>query len=504
MRAIKWIASTIIVASLIFLACQVFLLNDKISEQNETLAELQHEQYFDGLTPILDLGLNVGTFPHTNRRGITAISAMPMASSAPLPGPVVYILRDRLYPELLLDIYAYNNNYISVDPIFVTADDTVLAFISDYSDRNHLLAKILRITLDGEFSEVYSCDCRTREPGGYFWGEDARSGTIWKGHKDANGIRIIKSDDDGQTWTVKYTASYESPPDVPFVYEIAAYNNKVFAALNTPVSAVLYSEDGGDNWSQVLSGLSSIDGISIFAEAVYAVTAGEEIWIAPNYTQPTRWFRVYLPRYISLGDTTVLRQTKMLGRYIVTNGLVTAASTTYYATPDNFYTVSPIFRFGPVGGDNERFSGFGNTIYIGGSRYGDGMIWKGKIPDTLTVKIPCLREILSMDSLSGGATSSLGNCWEFDSRLSSTFTLNVKVTYDSSATQGIKIHVISSADGREFDTEDTYTEIHPFNAGQTVQKTYTFNGSGVIKVQIDNLDDSHTATDIQVIATLGA
>ena len=193
MRVIKWIVLSIIVVSLIFGALQGFLLNEKILEQSKILTKLQLEQYSDGFAPILDLGINVGTFPHTNHRGITAISAYPMGSPCSLQGPAVYILRNRTYPELLFDIFAYNNNYRQVDPPFVTADDSVLILTQDSSDPNHCIAKIYRITLDGEATEVYSYDCGAEGPGGYFWGEDSKTGAIWKGHQVEGGIRIIKS-----------------------------------------------------------------------------------------------------------------------------------------------------------------------------------------------------------------------------------------------------------------------------------------------------------------------
>lgn len=540
MRVIKWTVSGIIVAALIFGTLQVFLLNEKGSEQSKILTQLnqqvsllndsvleqgkiltqlnqqvsllndnvldqskiltqfQLDQNSNDFLRILDLGINVGTFPYTNHRGTTAISAMPIGSPSPLPGPVVYILRDGTHPELLLDILAYNKKYTTVDPIFVTASDTVLAFTGDYSDGNHILAKILRITLDGKVTEVYSYDSGAQDPGGYFWGEDSLNGTIWKGHKVEGGIRIIKSTDDGRTWTVKYGAAYDSPP---YVYEIAAFDDSVFAVI---ANLVLYSADGGENWSEVLKLETNTHGISIFGGVVYVVTTGEEIYISPGYNQPYNWMRIYLPRGISLTDTTVFRQTKMLGRYIVTAALALGSSaTTYWATADNFYTISPLFRFGPTNrGMNERYSGFGNTIYIGGSNWGDGTVWKAKIPETLSVRIPTLRTMLDIGSLAAGATS--GGSWVFDSRLSPTFTLNVRATYDNLATQGIKVHVVSSADGRYFDSVDAYTEIHPFAAGQGVAKTYAFSSAGVIMVQIENLDKSHAVTGIKVIGTLGA
>ena len=501
MKVARWVISGFIVVSLLFMVAQLYLLNNKILEQSKILQQPQLEQRSGSFIPILDLGINVGTFPHTNHRGTTAISAMPISSPSSLKGPVIYLLRNGTYPELLFDIYAYNNNYLSVDPVFVTANDSILAFTGDYSDKKHILAKILRITFSGQVTEVYSYDCGAQDPGGYFWGEDAVTGAIWKGHRAEGGIRIIKSIDDGQTWTTKYITRYETPPHV---YEVAASDDKVFAALSFPVHTVLYSGDGGDTWDAVLSAGYSIEGISLFGEMMYALTAGEEIWTC-SYMQPNRWQQIYLPRGISLMNTTIFRQAKMLGRYIVTCGIAGTDTTTYWATADNFYTISPLFRFGPTNkGANERYSGFGSTIYIGGSRYGDGMVWKGEIPESLTTRIPCLRTILNLDSLAEGKLSSLEECWVFDSRLSPTFTLNVTCKYHASATQGVKIHVISSADGRNFDSVDTYTEIHPFSAGQTIQKTYTFNGAGVIKVQIENLDDLQALTDIRVIGTLGA
>lgn len=88
--------------------------------------------------------------------------------------------------------------------------------------------------------------------------------------------------------------------------------------------------------------------------------------------------------------------------------------------------------------------------------------------------------------------------------LPSEFALTVKVTYDASATAGVRVYILASNDysGSSIDTEDTgsayaYFDM-PFTAGGTFQKTVAVDGLpkyGIIRIR--NLDSTYATGAVQ-------
>lgn len=73
--------------------------------------------------------------------------------------------------------------------------------------------------------------------------------------------------------------------------------------------------------------------------------------------------------------------------------------------------------------------------------------------------------------------------------------VSLKTAYDASATAGVRLDVLHSPDGINYDTDTDDTIIHPFAAGTTKQKTYTILGvHPYIRLAIVNLDATYATT----------
>jgi hypothetical protein len=112
---------------------------------------------------------------------------------------------------------------------------------------------------------------------------------------------------------------------------------------------------------------------------------------------------------------------------------------------------------------------------------------------------------LNLANLAAGATTALGDCSTIDlSHGPETLAITVEATYDVAANQGIRVHVRTSYDGTNYDTEDWDTWNAGFAAGAALRQTEIYDTDPyAIKVLIENLDPAQAATNVRVIATVG-
>jgi len=85
--------------------------------------------------------------------------------------------------------------------------------------------------------------------------------------------------------------------------------------------------------------------------------------------------------------------------------------------------------------------------------------------------------------------------------------ITVRVTYDASATSGIRVYVLASPDGTNFDTENTddaFTYFEPsFQAGATRQKTVNIDAlPRYIRLLVRNLDSTYATGEVKVWITV--
>jgi hypothetical protein len=113
-------------------------------------------------------------------------------------------------------------------------------------------------------------------------------------------------------------------------------------------------------------------------------------------------------------------------------------------------------------------------------------------------------KILDIPSLAALATTTLADCQAINMMVAKTgLAMTVACTFDGAATAGIRVHVQSSYDGTNFDTQDFDSWIPNFTAGATIQATKVYDAStGYLKVLIENMDGAQAATNISVQSLL--
>lgn len=111
--------------------------------------------------------------------------------------------------------------------------------------------------------------------------------------------------------------------------------------------------------------------------------------------------------------------------------------------------------------------------------------------------------VLDVASIAAGATTAIGDCANIDlSGGPRTLTVTVEATYNAAATAGITIHVRSSYDGTNWDTQDWDSWYADFSAGVTIRQTRDYDTAPMyLRVLIQNLDGAQAVTDVKIIAT---
>ena len=113
-------------------------------------------------------------------------------------------------------------------------------------------------------------------------------------------------------------------------------------------------------------------------------------------------------------------------------------------------------------------------------------------------------EMLSLTTLTSRATSTLTDCLEVDLNQIDKLAITIKCAYDTAATQGMKVHIRSSTDGINFDTDDLYTFDNDIVPGGVGRKTITIEPDvRFVKVLVEN-PDANPITNVRVTATIGS
>ncbi len=112
--------------------------------------------------------------------------------------------------------------------------------------------------------------------------------------------------------------------------------------------------------------------------------------------------------------------------------------------------------------------------------------------------------VLLVDSLAAGASSKLKTCSPISLGNISDFALTLECRYHAKAQAGLKVHVLASFDGINYDTEDLYTFDALFTPGQKIRKTFLLNPDVLfVKIIVENIDTKNDIAAIKVTATLG-
>ena len=112
------------------------------------------------------------------------------------------------------------------------------------------------------------------------------------------------------------------------------------------------------------------------------------------------------------------------------------------------------------------------------------------------------QRVINVSSISAGGSVSA----DVDCRYFTKLSVSIKVTYSSSATDGVRVYLLASWDGSNFDSEnvnDAFAFFEPsFSAGATRQKTINVDAlPRFIRILVRNLDSSHATGHVEVWVT---
>ena len=141
-------------------------------------------------------------------------------------------------------------------------------------------------------------------------------------------------------------------------------------------------------------------------------------------------------------------------------------------------------------------------VFGGGANIGAA----NPIPVDISPGLKATQQIMTLANLALGATSTLANCTTLDLRTGPVdLALTVVATYNAAATLGLRVHVRTSPDNANWDSEDYDVWTAGFTAGIALRETVNYVSDPMyLKVLIENLDPAQTITNIAVIASLGA
>ncbi|MFC1739784.1 hypothetical protein ACFL1G_12170 [Planctomycetota bacterium] len=112
--------------------------------------------------------------------------------------------------------------------------------------------------------------------------------------------------------------------------------------------------------------------------------------------------------------------------------------------------------------------------------------------------------VLQRDVLKAGQITQLADCPPISLKQVKQVSLTASCSYAPKARKPIRISVLSSPNGLDFDTADYAVFDNDLKKGQTAQKTYNMQaGINFFKVIVENQDQSEKVSDLVISATLG-
>ncbi len=107
--------------------------------------------------------------------------------------------------------------------------------------------------------------------------------------------------------------------------------------------------------------------------------------------------------------------------------------------------------------------------------------------------------ILSNKTAAASGSTTLGDCTVIDTNACVGLAIECKVTYNGSATKGVRVKLFGSYDDVNYDSDPYDYFDMPFTAGSTISCSFnTIPGPRYIKAQVTNLDTGQSATGIYV------
>jgi len=327
---------------------------------------------------IVDYGYGYKCWPYVGIRGEAVFSVSTTVFPPPNGKPIIckiFRLEGFAKPVEIGDLYSLDSRATVTTQPFVTLDGSIL--VSAVNDPDFTYSAIWRYK-DGEWSKVYEDTGINMNAPAHF-GQDPITRAIYGGYRNNNRSRVIKSVDDGETWSLVYDSAEASSKDA-LIYDVKAYYNNVIATKRDK-RTIIRSSNGGDSWIESAAFPSLVRTINMSYDlGLQFITGTRYIYYSRDY------FVTYKALYVRSGHGGLwdLRYPiRTGGRFLVS--AIGGYKTIVFASKDLFHTLTPVYTV--EGSLAPRIAAYGDYLLVGAEL--QGTLTRVTLPKTLERGISC-------------------------------------------------------------------------------------------------------------------
>jgi len=326
---------------------------------------------------------NYRCWPYTDDEGKTVFTVGTITVGATPTICKLFEVKNLSSVRELADLYAaYPDAWLTGSP-FITHDRSVIVSTLNGPGGLAQTMMVLRYA-DGVLSNVYE-DTGTNVSHVYYFGQGIRvhseaTKAIYGGYggvfAGVSRSRVIKSVDDGRTWTLVYDVAEANPT----MYDAWSHETPVFNIVcvsNRDAGTIVRSTDGGTTWTEIAIGL--VSGRFLFAplygqpgDIGTLFLGGGSCRLYVSYDRGASW-----PLTIRAATSeNNIGDLNFIGGYAVCS--VRSRPGQILLSKDYFNTIVP-FQY--VKEAVPRFSGFFDVMFVGGE--GSGKLHRIRLPPSL-------------------------------------------------------------------------------------------------------------------------
>ena len=310
---------------------------------------------------LFDYGYGYRCFPYTDTRGRTVFALHPAIFPPPGGKPVVckiFELVNSAWPVEIGDLHSLDSNATLASQPFITREGTILVSTQNSPDNTRMAVW----RYDGvSWSKVYE-DAGTNTVGVPHFSQDPATGAVYGGYRSGVKSRVIKSEDDGRTWSIVYESTEASAAHA-YIYGCDAYRDTVVLTKRDK-RTFIRSTDGGKTWTESPALPTMPRTVHFHPEVpVSFITSDGRIYYSRDYFASYRWIRIQYGTY-----PPVFRYAIKAGGRLTLSASIDGYGQLILMSRDLFHTVTPVFSI--KGLNFPRVSGFGDFLYIGGEFHG--------------------------------------------------------------------------------------------------------------------------------------
>jgi len=349
---------------------------------------------------IVDYGYGYRCFPNVGFNGEAVFTVHSLVFPPPNGKPIickVFRLEGFADAVEIGDLHATDSKAILANQPFVTRDGSIIVPTLNAPDYTHMA--IWRYK-DGVWNKVYEdtgADVATIT----HFAQDPYIGNIYGGYN--NGVKsiVLKSTDDGETWSKVYESVEASPSDA-YIYSCGTYRQYVVLTKRNK-RTFIRSSDHGATWTESPVLPTKPRCVSMFNDlGMSFITSDSCIYYSRDQFATYKRIKVQ-PSGSPDSHWTIRYPVRVGGRFLLS--AVTASSAVFLASRDLYHTVTPVFS---VEGFAARIAGYGDYLLVG-AEY-NGFLVRVRLPKTLEKGMSCpilLWESESVTDTTNGSTTDL-------------------------------------------------------------------------------------------------